>query len=269
MIPLSVFSNWRNVAASFVILVGGGAGFYALAGFWIVEVQTIFGQDVYYLARLYLPFGFSFLIGIFICCWGIDLTRGSIREVFVIGACIMGAGIGGLIAVTQDTPALSSGMSFLAGLGIGALYVGPVVALTFVTSDDLLGTVIGLALSVRLIGGQVGYSIFYNLLTPKVTSILPTIVGEAVLQAGLPPLEIPEFVTDLVLTKNMTAIAGLKGITPTIIEAGINAVETAYVIGFKEVYYAGVGFSGLALVACLCLSNVRKYLTDRVAVNVS
>jgi Fungal trichothecene efflux pump (TRI12) len=269
MIPLAIFSNWRNVIVSFVVLAAGGAGFYAIAGFWIVEVQTLFStESVYYLAKLYLPFGFSFLIGILIFTTLIDFTRGAIGEVFVVAAALMGAGIGGLIAFTQNTPALSSGMSFLAGLGIGGLFVGPIVALTTVTSDDLLGTIIGAGLAVRLIGGQIAYSIYYNLLTPKVTKELPVIVGTAVMQAGLPALEVAPFLEDLV-TKNLTGIAGLKGISPEILLAASNGVDEAYILGFKEVYYAGVAFSALALVACLFLGNIRKYLSDRVAVNLS
>jgi hypothetical protein len=245
----------------------GGADFYSLGAFWLLETQQFFGPDAYSIARIITAFGFAFLIGIFLISWGIDLTRGSIRELFLITSCLMTAGIGGMLVVTQLTPSMAIGLSFLGSLGVGGLYIPPVIALTIISPDDLIGTIIGLALSIRFIGGQVGYTISFNILQTKLTEIIPSIVGTAIAKAGLPITEIPAFILALV-ESDFTAIAQIKGVTPAVLEAANEAVSVSYLEGFKLVYYVGIGFGGAAIIASLFLGNIRRYVTDRVAVDI-
>jgi hypothetical protein len=279
MIPGFIFSNFvmplnkvkancqRILIPIFLILAFGGVDFYSLAAFFVVEVQQLFGPDAYSVARILASFGFAFLIGIFTVGWGIDLSRGHIREFLAIGGCLMTAGVGGMIAVTEYTPGLAIGLSVIGMLGIGALYVPPVIILTIISGDEVIGTVVGLALAVRFLAGQAGYALLYNLLTMRLTDVIPTIVGTAVVEAGLAPANAPAFIEALV-AQNITAVMQVPGVTVSILEVAGLAVDASYIEGFKLVYWVSIGFGAAAVIASLFLGNVRKYMTERVAVDI-
>jgi len=267
MFPRYMFSDKRVVIPTLFLLFCGGAEFACLAAFYLLEAENIFSTDVFYIARLIIPFGFSFLIGIAAVGWSIDLTRGLIREPFILASALMTAGAGAMVAVTPFTPSLSTALSFIGGLGVGGVYIPAIVVLTIVAPDDLLGSIAGLGLAIRGIGNQVGYTLFYNLFFDKLSNVLPTTVGGAVAKAGLPITEIVPFVTNLV-AKNLTAIAEMKGITPAILEAAQGAVAESYVQGLQPVFYASIAFGGAAVLCCLAMPTIRKYMTDRVVLEI-
>ena len=250
-----------------LILAFGGVDFYSLGAFWVLEVQQFFGPDPYHVARILVAFGFAFLIGIFAAGWAIDLTGGHIREPLLIAASLMTAGIGGLVVDTESTPSLAIGLSFLGSLGTGALYIPPIIALMIISGDEVIGTVVGLGLAIRFLAGQAGYTLMFNILMNKLNKVLPKLVGTAVAEAGLAVPEIPAFIEALV-AQNTTAILEVPGVSTTIIVDALLAVDASYVQGFRLVYLISIGFGGAAIVSCLFLGNLRKYMTERVAVDI-
>jgi hypothetical protein len=249
------------------VIAMGGAVFYAVAAFWLLECQEIFGPSYTEVARNVVALGFAFLFGVCLVGWAITFSRGQIREIFVISCCMMTAGAGAMIAVNENTSELSIGLSCLAGLGIGGVYIPAVVIITLISPDNLIGTVVGFALSIRFIAGAIGYTIYYNIFSSRLTDILPKNVATSILQAGLPPSSATAFVGAL-LTKNLTLMAGVKGVTPKVLLAAQEAVVSSYVDGFSLVYYIAIGFGGAAILASFFLGNVRDYMDGRVAVDI-
>jgi len=238
-----------------------------MLNFWPLECQQFFGPDPHEIARTVIAFGFSVATGVILVSWGLSLFRGANRELLIISSVFMTAGVGGLAAVTPATPSLGIGLSFLGGLGVGGIIVPAAVILTIICPDEVIATVTAITLSIRLIGGSIGYAIYFNVLQNKLTAILPATVGIAAIKAGLPPSELTAFVTDLV-AKNATAIAGLKGVTPAVLQAAEAAVNASYVQGFKLIYLVSIAFGGAAIIASLFLGDIRKYMVDRVAVDI-
>jgi len=244
----------------------GGAAFYAIGAFWVLECIELFGPDPHDTARMLVPFGFAFLLGIFSVGWAIDLTRGRIREVFLIASCLALAGLGAMNAISADTPSMGLGLSFLAGLGLGGIYVPTAVVLTIISPDDLLGGITGLGLSFRWIGGAIAYAIYFNMVQTKLTNVIPTNVGTAAVKAGLPLNKVPAFVQAL-LSQNTTAIVA-AGATPKIIQAAEAAVVESYTEGLQPVYLVSIAFTGAAVILSLLLKDIRKYMDGRVALEI-
>jgi hypothetical protein len=109
---------------------------------------------------------------------------------------MMTAGVGGLAAVTQKTPHLGTGLSVLAGLGVGGLVQPAVTMLTIVSPDEVIGTISAATMSIRLIGPTIGYSVYFNVLRNKLNYLF-TNISLGVAHAGLPQDEINDFVTSL------------------------------------------------------------------------
>jgi hypothetical protein len=243
-----------------------GANFYSMLNFWPLECQQLFGPDPHAIARTVVAFGFAVALGVIIVDCGLSLFGGANRELLIISSCLMTAGVGGLAAVTQDTPGLGIGMSFLGGLGVGGIIVPAAIILTIISPDEVIATVTAITLSIRLIGGSIGYAIYFNVFQNKLHDVLPSTVGIAVAKAGLPITQIPTFIMALV-AKNMTALAQVKGITPQILLAAQGAVKDSYVEGFRLIYLVSIAFGGAAIVASLFLGNIKKFMVDRVAVD--
>jgi len=226
----------------------------------------IFGPDPYGVARILTPFGIAFLAGIFFSGWAIDLTRGRIREIFLITSSMMTAGIGGLLALTLTSDQLTMALSFIGMFGVGALFIPPVIVLTTIVPEQTIGTIIGLAVSFRLIIGQAGYTLMFNLLHQNLVAQLPNLVGTAVVGAGLPRPESLAFI-EYLLTGNNVGLASLRP-TPAVLAAAYEAVSEGYLTSFPVVYYCGIGIGGAAIIASAFLPNIRKYLTERVVVDI-
>jgi hypothetical protein len=265
--PLSQTKCQRVSILALFILAMGGAIFYTMAAFWQLESQLLFGPDPHAISRIVVDLGFAFIIGICIIGCAITYSRGMINLVLLISCVIMTAGVGGITAMTVDTPYLGMGLSILAGLGSGGIYIPVIVILTMIAPDEIVGLVTGLGLSIRFIGGGIGYAIFYNVFQTKLTDVLPTLVAEAVIPAGLPVDQIAPLIGAF-LSQNKTMIAGIKGITPTILIAAEGAIAEGFTEGFNMVYYVSLAFCGASCVASLFIGDIKKYMVRRVAIDI-
>jgi len=151
----------------------------------------------------------------------------------------------------------------MAGWGVGwGLFPLSTVALN-ATPDMFLSTVAALLVCCRYIGGAVGFSIYYAVFSGKLKTKLPTMIAQAVAQAGLPLTSIEEFITTF-LTEP-TAIAQFEGVTPTIIQAAGRASQQAYSDCLKYVWYTSIPFGGLCIIGALVMKSNKKFITNRVA----
>jgi hypothetical protein len=244
-----------------------GANFYSLLNFWPLEAQVLFGPNPHEIARTIIPFGYAVASGVIFINWGLSIFHGANRELLVISSCLMTAGVGALAAVNTGNRAVGVGVSVLGGFGVGGIIIPAAVILTIISPDEVIATIAAINLSVRFIGGSVGYAIYYNIFQNKLAEVLPTTVGLAAAQAGLPLSEIPELVLALV-AQNTTAIGQIPGISPAILLAAEGAVQDSYVEGFRKVYLVSIAFGGAAIIASLFLGDIRKYMVGRVAVDI-
>ena len=241
-----------------------GANYYSLAAFWPYECQQLFGPDAMTVALDVLPFLYSISLGMILVNWGITTFRGHNRELLTISSCMMCAGIGALATVTQNTPAKGIGLSFLGGLGTGGILQPAATILTIVSPDEAIATITAATVSIRLVGASIGYAIYFNVLQNKVAAVLPLNVASAAAMSGLTQDKIPQFMGDF-FGKNTTALAGYS---LTLIEAATEAVKGSYVEGFRLVYLVSIAFGGSAVIACLFLGDIKRFMVDRVAVDI-
>ena len=241
-----------------------GANYFSLAAFWPYECQALFGPDAMRVALDVLPFLYSITLGMTLVNWGITTFRGHNRELLLISASMMTAGIGALATVTQNTPAQGIGLAFLGGLGTGGLLQPAATILTIISPDEAIATITAATVTIRLVGSSVGYTIYSNVLQNKVAAVLPVNVATAAAMAGLSTDKIAQFMGDF-LGGNSTALAGYS---LSVIGAATDAVKGSYVEGFRLVYLVSIAFGGSAVIACLFLGDIRRFMVDRVAVDI-
>lgn len=101
----------------------------------------------------------------------------------------------------------------------------------------------------------------------KLNSVIPTLVGTAVVEAGLPLVDAPALIGALV-AQNVTAATEVPGVTQQILLAATVALQDSYVEGFRRVYLVSIAFGGAAVIASVFLGEINRFMVSRVAVDI-
>ena len=156
------------------------------------------------------------------------------------------------------------GLSAITGLGVGGLVQPTGTLITIISPDALIATIIAATIAIRTVGGTIGYAIYFNILQTRLVSVLPENLAKAAIQAGLSRDQTETFVLTF-LGRNTTALAQYP---MSVLGAAQEAVKGSYTDVFRTIYLASIGFSGAAIIASLLLPSIRKYMVDRVAVDI-
>lgn len=154
----------------------------------------------------------------------------------------------------------------MAGFGVGGVLVPAATIAITVTPDTTIATCVALSLAIRTIGGSIGYAIYYNVFINRLTPRLPAYVGEYAVKAGLPVADATSFVT--VFLTEPTEITSIPGITPEIVQAGAMGSRWAYAESLRNVWLVSIAFGSCAILLCIFLGNISKYMTNRIAAHV-
>ena len=117
-----------------------------------------------------------------------------------------------------------------------------------------------------MIGGSIGYAIYYNVFFNKLSAKLPSLVEEYAVQAGLPTASATTFV--FAYLTDPSSLTHIPGVTPAILEAAAMGSRWAYSDSLSYVWYTSIAFGGCAIVACVFLGDIGKYMTNRIAAKV-
>ena len=162
------------------------------------------------------------------------------------------------------------GLLVLAGFGIGGIVVPASIITTIICPDDLIATVAALTLAIRVLGGAVGYTVYYNVFAHKLAPKLIYFVG-GVMETRLnitDPTIIGEAI-GLTVAGEINKIQLLPGLSdPRAAGAVIAAGQMAYAGAYKFVYLVSIAFGGISIIASIFLGNINQYMDDHVAVDI-
>ncbi|KAH7017109.1 major facilitator superfamily domain-containing protein [Ilyonectria destructans] len=265
MIPRELFAGQKIVGMAFFIAFVAGLNFYSLINFFPLTFSSVYTPDPVQIGLKGLGYGISITAGAVFFNSLLSVKSIPASAVLAISAILMTAFGGSLAATTPDNPKFTVAMGTIAGFGVGGLLVPAATVAMIVVPDSLLATTAALSLSIRTLGGSIGYTIYYNVFVNKLTSILPTTVAEYAVAAGLAPEDAKVFVgTLLTAPANITTVPGF---TPDILQAAEVGVKWAYAGALKYVWYASIPFGIVTVVAAAFLPSIKKYQTNRVAVS--
>lgn len=272
--PPKMFKNTRVFVLTLIITAVGGANFFSVLILWPKYVlSTFYGKKIAYQGFLVMAQTMGTLFGAGFFSWTITRFQGSIRPQMALSCAMMAAGLGSLKAVTALEPWAAGLCVFIGGVGIGGIIVPASVITQLCSPDEFLGTVTGLTFIARVLGGGIGFTVFYDVLNKKVAEILNDLTRkdslemvDIALSVGITDTaEITKFLTDF----SLNDVIGMKtfpGVTDAVIDKlSITATEI-WADGFGYVWLVTVAFSALGLVCSLFLGNVTKYMTNHRAV---
>jgi hypothetical protein len=137
------------------------------------------------------------------------------------------------------------------------------------TSQDLIATVAALTLSIRVIGGSIGYTVYYNVFISKFApNAIKYIGGAMTLELGINNATLIQEAIGLTgasLIDDLYSIPGIAG-NETAYQIIVKAGQIAFGESYKYVYYVSIAFGVLSILAACSLGNINNYMDDQVAV---
>ncbi|KAK0302105.1 hypothetical protein LTR01_008960 [Friedmanniomyces endolithicus] len=237
--------------------------------FWPTQAFNVYGHDPIGVGIRGLPVGFSILAGCCIVLWLLSTFRGHKRELLIISSVLMTAGCGALSIGRIDNLYQLWGLLVVAGVGIGGIVVPASIITTIICPDDLIATIAALTLAIRVIGGSIGYCVYYNVFVSKFVPAAVYYIGGA-MKTKLNITDVDVIteaigITGISLLPLLNELPGIKGI-PGAYELVVEAGQIAYAEAYKYMYYVSIAFGIVSIVASVFLGDIGKYMDDHVAV---
>lgn len=270
MFPGKIAQEPRILILTLIITFISGSNFFSVIMFWPTQSYNVYGHDPWQVGVRNIALGFPILAGACIVLALLSYTRGHIRVLMFVSCCFMTAGGGAMSALNRDNGAwLSVVLLIISGLGIGGIVVPASIISTIICPDDLIATIAALTLSIRVLGGAIGYTIYYNVFAQHFVTEATTLIGGTCYELGI---------------KNKTIIADVIGLTAAglldpikeVVQGNetawtmlVDAGQEAYARSYPYVYYVSLAFGGLSIICSLFLKDVKKYMTDHIAVHMA
>jgi MFS family permease len=282
MFPSEIGREPRLLVLTLIITFISGANFFSVILFWPTQSYNVYGHDALQVGIRNLALGFPILAGACIVLVLLSWTRGHIRALMFVSCCFMTAGeypellislfgltlsgSGGLAALRLNNIWASYLLLVISGLGIGGIVVPASIITQIICPEELIATVTALTLAIRVLGGAIGYAIYYNVFSQHFKTNAVAYIGKAAFINGInSTAEITEIVT-LTSAGLLPAIRQLPGVTDKAYNDLVLAGQQAYAESYPWVYYVSIAFGGVAIICSLFLGDIRKYMTDHVAV---
>ena len=269
MFPSRMKKEGKILTLTLIITAISGANFFSVIMFWPTQAFNVYGHDPVAVGIRGIPIGFSILTGACVVLWLLSVFRGHNRELMIFSSVLMTAGCGALASATRFNLHTLWGLLILAGLGIGGIVVPASIITTIICPDDIIATVAALTLSIRVIGGCIGYTVYYNVFVNKFVPNATKYVGGVMeLELGITNVT---YITDAIELTAASLIQGLKEIpgiagNDTAYEMVVLAGQIAYAESYKYVYLTSIAFGCISILASVFLGNIDKYMDDHVAV---
>jgi hypothetical protein len=150
MVPSAQFKGQRIV---------GGMFFYSALNFLPLIWDSVYVNDPIQIGLKGLPPAIATTLGAIGFNALLSTYPSHSREILMVGALIM-TGFGGALAIINpDNPKTAVAIATMTCIGLGGMIVPTATVAVLVTPDALITTCADLSLSVRAVGGAIGYTI--------------------------------------------------------------------------------------------------------------
>lgn len=265
MFPGRIKQEPRILMLTLIITAISGASFFSIIMFWPTQAYNVYGHDPLAIGIRNLPLGFSILSGACIVLAALSYYQ-NIRVLMLVSCIFMTAGGGAMAALRIDNVWLCYVVIIIAGLGIGGIVVPASIITTIICPDELIATVTALSLAIRVIGGALGYCIYYNVFSQKfVGAVHSILIPTAAVTLQTQDPEVLTKVVDITVAGLLDLFYEFPNITETQVQTLIRAGQESYAVAYPYVYYVSIAFGCISIICAAFLGDIRKYMTSHVA----
>lgn len=248
MVPGELFKGQRIVGLAYVVAFAAGMNFFSILNFFPVTFTNVYDPIPTRIGLRGLAPGLTTAVGAIVFNGALSKFPGHTREVLLLAVLIMTGFAGALAVMTPENESLVLGLGAMAGFGVGGVLVPAATVAMLVCPDALITTAAALSLSIRTVGGSIGYSIYYNIFATKLAKNLPAYTAEYAIRAGLPLASAETFVGLFLTAPERLATTPIEGLTPAVIAGATKGTQWAFSESLKYVWVSSI------LIEC-CVSN--------------
>jgi hypothetical protein len=275
MFPGRIKQDPRVLLLTLLITFISGANFFSALMFWPTQAFNVYGHDPVGVGLRTFPAGMAIMVGACLVLYLLTVFRGRNKELMIFSSVIMTAGTASLACATRENLNTLWGLLILGGLGIGGIVVPASIITTIICPDDLIATVSALTLSIRVIGGSIGYCAYveaisstasrclrqlltrlpfiryYNVFVSKFVDNAVKYIGGTMVSIGITNstyIEEAIALTGASLIEELKAIPGIAG-NETAYEMVVYAGQVAYAESYQWVYLASIAAGCVSIIA--------------------
>lgn len=272
--PPKMFKNTRVFLLTLVITAVAGANFFSILILWPKFITSAFRLSPVHTGLLVLGQTTGILFGAGFFSATITKFQGSIRPQMFTACALMMLGFGLLILVDENKPALAAVLVTIGCVGVGGVIIPASVITQLCTPDEYLGTVTALTFVARVLGGAIGFTVYYHILNVDMLHLFSSYATNPIaLEVVKIPLGLGFNVEQSTAFLNSYAINDIKALlaTPKVTEAIVDEVaelaRPLWARGFHNTWLTSLAFSGLGLICSVFLGDVKRYMTNHRAVH--
>ncbi|KAK4616312.1 Trichothecene efflux pump TRI12 [Fulvia fulva] len=272
MCPRALFSkDKRSMILILLITFFSGGNFFVLLLFWPTQVYNMYGNDPLQIGIRTLPIGFGIIFGAAFALFLIGLTKGRTTILMIFWTLAMTGFTGAMSAArTYNLTPTVYPILTLASISVGAVIIPCSIIAQVMCPQELIGTVTAITLSIRYIGGAIGFTAYYNVFFHEYFGLANTIAAPQITAAGV-TYDYYELLNLITLASNAqyeqfrTALE----FSPTLRidpEAAYNiiiaAVQDAFAIAYQWPYWISIAFGGVCIVCSFGLRDIKKHMEE-------
>lgn len=269
MVPAAVFSkDKRTMICALLITFFSGGNFFVLLLFWPTQVYNMYGNDPLQIGIRTLPIGFGIIVGAFLSLILFGVCKGRTTMLMIFWTAVMTAFTGSMsIARTDNLNPDVYGILSIAAIGVGAVIIPISIIAQVVSPVEYIGSVTAVTLSIRYIGGAIGFTAYYNVFFHKLESEYVLPAGFNVAVAGIttdyPTLErlltlgAQAQYADLRTFIAQSPLVAHKDVAYDII---IQNLQEAFALAYRWPYWMSIAFGAASLVCACFMRDIRHYL---------
>ncbi|KAH6855200.1 major facilitator superfamily domain-containing protein [Chaetomium sp. MPI-CAGE-AT-0009] len=265
MVPRNLSKAPRTLALTMIITFISGANFFSVLLLWPPEAYNVYGHEPVGVGLRGLPFAFGVFTGCIVSLVLLSRFRGGqIRHLILGASVLMTVGCGCLALATPHNMHAVYGILFVAGAGVGGITIPVSTVATIICAGDVIATVTALTIAVRIVGGAVGYAVYFNVFVQRLVPELVALVAPACVRAGVTDPAVIREIIELTSVSLVNEIRGLPGVSDAAWLAIVAAGQQAYANAYPWVYYCSAVFGGAAVVASLFLGDISEMVDDTI-----
>ena len=160
----------------------------------------------------------------------------------------------------------------LACIGLGAVIVPNQVIAGIVCPDDLLATIIAATISVRILGGSIAYTIYYDIFTLRFDSLAKDIIGPAAYKIGINDTKQIDIIAGLLRSgaySQLLVFPETGVVSHAQVEVLTQAGKETLVASYPLVYYVSIVFGGISIIASFFLTGIEEQMGSGIAVKIA
>ncbi len=262
MFPKSLFEHPNYVITLALNFIEGMVIFGSQA--FLPQIILAFLTDDFIMAAIYnLPNAGGSLVGVVGAAFITARTQEA-KWVAVGGIATLALGCG-LLALMDPGVHFAAWFfaAALVGTGIGSLGVIIPVIASVCTPNRYIATSVAIGTSIRGLGGAVGLVMLMQIFSTKLSANLPRKLGETVVEHGLSPSRVPEFIQAYMGHED--TLMEIPGVTDEMLGSLAQPTAQAYADSFRFIWYALVPFAVFTLGISLFLKTTTQQMSMQVA----